>query len=198
MAERVERGVLFRALGTAVVSSALCSLAPLSALAKEDQVKQLTCPIYYWHEVEDAGEFQGFVESLLANDYLPVAMRDVADYFYDDTQVWPKEKKPAVITFDDGRLSQFETALPILDQYRLRATFFVLQNYADGVNKYVDDGQIKTIAQGGWEAAVHGYTHRPLPFLRIRDHQAWEDDIVAAKSRLEDLIGKKVVSFAYP
>lgn len=190
--EKLSRRFIVESLGASVARIFLPQIATL------EKPQKLLCPIYYWHEVRSKAEFRSFADDLLNKTYFPVAMRDIADYFDGNTQVWPDEKKPAVITFDDGLLSQFENALPILDEYRLRATFFVLQNYADGVHQYMNDSQIKVLTDGGWEAAVHGYTHKPLPVLRIQNPVDWRDDIITAKDRLEQITSKKVHSFAYP
>ena len=41
--------------------------------------------------------------------------------------------KAAIITFDDGMLSQFTYAKPILDNYNFKATFYIICNSVDNV-----------------------------------------------------------------
>lgn len=193
----ITRRQSLKLFGLGLAGAAVAPQVIMTALADEAGVKKLICPIYYWHEV-DEDEFRSTVEDLLDKNYFPIAMRDVGNYFYDDVRIWPDETKPCVFTFDDARLSQFTKAIPVLDQYRLRATFYVLQNYADGTNEYMDDGKIKYLADGGWEPGVHGFTHRPLPSIRINNPKLWRADIVDAKKRLEDLTGSGVDTFSYP
>ncbi len=43
--------------------------------------------------------------------------------------------KTAIITFDDGMLSQYTYAKPILDKYNFKATFYIICNDADKENE---------------------------------------------------------------
>jgi peptidoglycan/xylan/chitin deacetylase (PgdA/CDA1 family) len=87
--------------------------------------------------------------------------------------------KPAFIslTFDDGLRCQFEQAVPILEQYRFSATFFLVANTDP---THTDGGQhpdwrktdwsekdvqfFKSMIQQGHEIGAHSVHHRH-PFL---------------------------------
>jgi len=44
----------------------------------------------------------------------------------DEGFIWPDGKKMALsLTFDDARLSQVDTGIPLLDKYGVKATFYV-------------------------------------------------------------------------
>ena len=43
--------------------------------------------------------------------------------------------KAIIITFDDGMLSQFTYAKPILDKYNFKATFYIICNSIDKENR---------------------------------------------------------------
>jgi len=62
------------------------------------------------------------------------------------------------ITFDDGKLSQYENALKILEAYRVKATFFV---FTDGIGTsgFMTTDQLKEVAKLGHEVASHGKAH---------------------------------------
>lgn len=190
---------LWVAMGGSLVSIVSGEEKPPASEEKALENKTLICPIHYWHEVLNKNSFENYIALLMNNNYFPVAIRDLASYFYEDIAVWPGDKKPVAITFDDGLLSQYDNVLPVLEKWQLRATFFVMTDYADGVHRYMEHSHLKEISDKGLEAAPHGLDmHQPLPVLYGRDPAAWRRNIVAVKQRLEEIIGKEVVSFAYP
>ena len=59
----------------------------------------------------------------------------------DAIERWRRGKLPrraACITFDDGYLSNFETALPILQRWQVPATFFIATGFLDGGRMWND------------------------------------------------------------
>jgi len=77
------------------------------------------------------------------------------------------------LTFDDGLRRQFEQAVPILDQYALPATFFLIANTLPfherpewrKIEWNANDIQLlKSMAQGGHEIGSHSVSHKsPTP-----------------------------------
>ncbi len=55
--------------------------------------------------------------------YQAVTVQEMIDYVYDGA---PLPDKPVCITMDDGYLSNYETALPILEEYSMKATVFAI------------------------------------------------------------------------
>jgi len=58
---------------------------------------------------------------------------------------WPDGKKMALsLTFDDARLSQIDTGIPLLDKYGVKATFYIspgsMLQRTDGWKKAVNNG----------------------------------------------------------
>lgn len=165
---------------------------------KELEQKTIVCPIEYLHSVPSEDVFERHLSSLLEKDYFPVAIRDVASSFYNNTPLCPKNKKPVAISFDDS-LEDQENAFKVLRRYQATATFFVLTDYADGVHKYLDLSRIREIFDAGYEIGAHGRDmHKSLPVLRVIDPEAWKRNILGVKERLDELLGEPVVSFAYP
>ena len=65
-----------------------------------------------------------------------------------------------VLTFDDGHVSNYALTLPILLEYRLKATFFVTAGtIGNGVT--MDWDQIRALHAAGMEIGSHTVTHRP-------------------------------------
>jgi len=109
----------------------------------------------------------------------------------------------ACITFDDGCRDNFEVALPILDRFGLKATFFIATGFLNGTfrtstgEEYsaMTPKQVQELAALGHEVGAHTVTHPKL--TRLPPTQAYAE-IINSKSYLEDLLGSPVTSFAYP
>lgn len=61
--------------------------------------------------------------SILSRHYSPISMDDVLRYLEDGVQLPPY---PVVITFDDGYKDNIDIAAPILDEFNIPATFYVI------------------------------------------------------------------------
>src|SRR5258708_3824171 len=61
----------------------------------------------------------------------------------------PASSYPAKITFDDGNRTQFQSAVPLLAEFGLKASFFVTAGWT-GVNKgSMDARELREIANAG-------------------------------------------------
>lgn len=115
---------------------------------------------------------------------------------------WPHGAKAAVsLTFDDGRASQIDEGLPVLDAHGIKATFYVLPDAVE--KKYA--GWRKAVA-GGHEIGNHTL-HHPCSanFDWARTHASedytldrMETELVSANARIEQLLGVVPRTFAYP
>ncbi len=114
----------------------------------------------------------------------------------------------ASITFDDGFVSSYEHAMPILTRHKVPATFFVVAATlagADTVMDWVKDAsvprralsaaQILELVDAGFEIGSHSNTHRDLTTL---DESEVVADLRRSREALEDLIGRPVTMLAYP
>lgn len=113
--------------------------------------------------------------------------------------------KVAAITFDDGFLSVYRDAMPILDSLGFSATnFFVssrmgLDNAWDNVRAQRD--KIMTFDEmRDWAAHGHEVGGHTLDHLHLKDIPLDEAhrQIVENKQKLEDELGEPLISFAYP
>lgn len=80
--------------------------------------------------------------------------------------------------------------LEILDNYKARATFFVLGWVAEKCPLLV-----RSIAAAGHEVASHGYNHQPIYTLRPNE---FKSDVQRSKRYLEDLTGTPVRGYRAP
>lgn len=110
------------------------------------------------------------------------------------------------ITFDDGYLSIYEQACPLLKERGVTATVYVVVDSLGGINdwdrrmgdqeeKMMSAGQARELAENGFEIASHTLTH---PHLSSLDDDQITHEIADSKHKLEDIIGREVVSFSYP
>jgi len=106
------------------------------------------------------------------------------------------------VTFDDGSRDNYEIALPILEQFGIKATFFIatgslggaFQTFAGGVATMTRD-QVRELARLGHEVGAHTVNH---PKLTQVSRETASKEIEQSKTFLEELVGTRITSFAYP
>ena len=110
------------------------------------------------------------------------------------------------VTFDDGCLSTFTEALPVLVKHKVRAIQFIVAGRIGGLNEWdiskddvptplMDAGQIREWLAAGQEIGSHTVTHRNLRKVTLADARL---EIFDSKQQLEDLFGVPVNHFAFP
>ncbi len=110
-------------------------------------------------------------------------------------------------SFDDGDLTQFRYARPILEKYGARATFGIVASWVgqtpllkgpqDEIQTLrMSQQELQTLARAGHEIAAHGYYHDPKIYDLPSDSIArlWH----RAKRILEDLVGQEVSTLHVP
>jgi peptidoglycan/xylan/chitin deacetylase (PgdA/CDA1 family) len=103
-------------------------------------------------------------------------------------------QKPLVITFDDGHVSDYEIALPILDSFSFRAEFFITTRWIGGPG-YLDASQIRALAAAGMGIGAHGATHT---FLDDLSPAAAKTEMVESRESLEAILGAPINALSFP
>jgi peptidoglycan/xylan/chitin deacetylase (PgdA/CDA1 family) len=103
-------------------------------------------------------------------------------------------EKTVVLTFDDGCLSQFTDALPVLNRYGFKAVFFIMTVTLDKPN-YMSRAQVKAISEQGHLIGCHTWDHHNVKQYKKQD---WQIQLVKPTLQLEQITGKLVNYFAYP
>lgn len=115
---------------------------------------------------------------------------------------WPNNKSAALsITFDDARVSQWEKGIPILDEYNLKSTFYVLPRIIEN-----NAEEWKVAAANGHEIGNHTVTHPCSGNFAFSQHNALEDyslekmeqELHSANKSIHTLVGVHPQTFAFP
>jgi len=71
------------------------------------------------------------------------------------------QAKSVVITFDDGYADSYEQALPVLNELKMTATFFIVRDFI-GRPGYLTQEQITKMQKAGMEIGGHSLSHKNL------------------------------------
>jgi len=99
------------------------------------------------------------------------------------------------ITFDDGHRSNLEYAFPLLNDFGLRATFFVVAARVGKDDNYISWDQARAMVAAGHQVQSHGWSHRLLTQCNRRELQ---EEFVRSKQELENRLGTEVVALSAP
>lgn len=114
--------------------------------------------------------------------------------------------KRIAITFDDGYKSVYDYAFPILKQFEIKATLFVIPGFVGQRNTWdvnigwlkfdhLDWCEINKIHDAGWEIGSHSMSHRDMTRLGNRE---LDYELGASKLLLEKRINSGVRVISYP
>jgi len=174
-----------------------------------------TLRVLMYHKINDVAEnplsvpvglFDEQMGLLRDLGYTVVDLEQVLDHYTTGKQLPPRA---VLITFDDGYRDNLDNAMDVLGRHGYPAVLFVPIGYLDTtlplpheerlaqrgiVNRTIDWSDLPDIERGGIRVEAHGISHRPLADLEV-DEAARE--IVLAKLKLEEALGRPVRAFAY-
>ena len=162
---------------------------------------EITMPIFLYHHIEiSEHESQYYVppgkfyeEMKLLHDwgYTTITLKMLLTAIKEGADL---PARPILITFDDGHLSVYTTAFPIMQQYGFTGIAYIVGTYMDAPGFMTTD-QVKELTKAGWEVGSHSMRHNTLTALEP-DDQLYE--ISRSRKYLEERLGVRVKSFAYP
>jgi len=103
--------------------------------------------------------------------------------------------KPVALTFDDGWVTQYKNALPLLKKHHQTATFYIYPNPISKDERFMTWDQLKEVKDAGMEMAGHSYTH---PLLSKLTPEQLHHELYDSKTLLEEKLGVKIDDFASP
>jgi peptidoglycan/xylan/chitin deacetylase (PgdA/CDA1 family) len=142
---------------------------------------------FIYHELQPGGSRYSYVVSTeLFKAHLSIfaGLRKMSDRHID-----PK------VTFDDGHLSDYEHALPLLESQNLKATFFITAGWTGRRSGYMGWSEIKSLEGRGHIIGAHGLTHMLLTQCTTAQLNS---ELRDSKAVLESALGKAVTAMSLP
>lgn len=128
----------------------------------------------------------------------------------DDFMAWKRGNKAiadksVLITIDDGWISVYTDAYPILKEFGYPFTIFLYTNYIDGGNSALTSKMIKEMQKHGCTIGSHSISH-PYPGSVKKERAKGTEQFASylrkemggSRKILESKFGGKVTSYAYP
>lgn len=116
-----------------------------------------------------------------------------AEMFRKHCEVIAVNTEDVHISFDDGDKSIVE-AVTILDEFQLKATFFVITSKIDQEG-FVSSEELKNIIDKGHQVASHGHSHRFFTELNLEEIK---QEVTRSCQRLKEILGKEVTDLSFP
>jgi len=165
-----------------------------------------TIPILMYHSVAPQAEkgyrlkvtpdvFAKQMRFLREHGYNIVTLEEAADLLRKHKRIPPMT---VVVTFDDGYKDNYIYAYPVLKQYKIPATIFLIANEVQRPQgDKLSWSDIEIMQAGGLIAfGSHTLNHAWLP--EVTSDNILKNEISESKKYLEDKLGVKVDTFCYP
>jgi peptidoglycan/xylan/chitin deacetylase (PgdA/CDA1 family) len=127
---------------------------------------------------------------LAAHGYHAVTLQQVFRYWRAGIAMPPK---PIVLSFDDGYLSDYTVALPILRRHGWAGVLNLIVNSVRPGD--ITAGQVRALISAGWEIDAHTITHADLPPLGSAQLR---HEVAGSRADLRKEFGQPVDFFCYP
>jgi peptidoglycan/xylan/chitin deacetylase (PgdA/CDA1 family) len=133
---------------------------------------------------------------------------------FTDAVMGETDGRVLAVTFDDAYRSVLEVAAPVLAHLGVPATVYVptrwvgagepmrwpgIEEWSDGPFadelRCMDAGQLRALAEAGWEIGSHTVSH---PRLTALDDDALYEELRTSRGVVEELVGRTCRSIAYP
>ncbi len=120
---------------------------------------------------------------------------------------WYNNKDGAItLSFDDGTVTQFALGVPVLDKYKMKATFALISEWTkENMSSSAEKGsfsvekigwnQARTLVADGHEIASHGFMHVKMDTMSTA---LATEHIVESKKSIEQNLDSKVYTFVFP
>ena len=115
-------------------------------------------------------------------------------------------RRPVLITFDDGFRGCADHAVPLLQAHGFTAVFYLVAGLMGDRSRWMggDAGvelplmtwdQARALANAGFQCGVHSMTHPRLTQVETAERRT---ELLGARCRVEDELGRPAAHFAYP
>lgn len=199
---------LLLALADILLNWPLAAAATVGAAPAEASVAATTCvPILMYHRIAPASQAGNDLPSLIVDPSVFAAQlralhdagwRTVTAARLGQVLIAGQALPPRtfVITLDDGYYDGYTYALPILERFGYRATFYVVAGRAqEGSPRSLTWDEIRALAAAGMDIGNHTVSHPSLPGLTLARVRR---EIEYAETLIHDHTGVRPATFAYP
>ena len=99
------------------------------------------------------------------------------------------------ITFDDGHISNYDYALPILQAKGIHARFFITAGWTGQRAGYMGWDQLRSLHRAGHSIGAHGWTHTLLTHCTRKQ---LDIELKSARHTIEDALGTPITTMSLP
>ena len=99
------------------------------------------------------------------------------------------------VTFDDGHISNFEYALPILQSRGMKAHFFITAGWTGDKPGYMGWQELRALHSAGQSIGAHGWSHALLTHCSDKELHVELND---SRKILENRLGASVTTMSLP
>lgn len=158
-------------------------------------------PVLNYHQVNPVEKspltvpldnFAAQIEYLDANGYTTISPEELHDFLVNGTQL---PDKPVLITFDDGYADNYEYAYPILKEHNMKASIFLVSDYMERFDNYLNWKQVYEMSENKLYMGSHTLSHFELTPLT---HDELVNQLVGGKLAVEWKSFKFCEFIAYP
>ena len=148
------------------------------------------------YTVLEPAEFKAQMEYLKKHNFHVVPLDTIVDAVQYGTKLPPHT---VALTFDDGYKDNYTIVYPILKQYKYPATLFIYPYYVSNGGAAIKWDMLKEMAADPLiKIQSHTFTHPNLNKTTRQGSAAIKHEIVDSKNRLEQKLGIKIDTLAYP
>ena len=192
-----------------------CFILPIFSSIHADALDGV--PVLMYHEFVQSPQDRALGETVMTyasfeeqmaylarEGYTTLSMNELVEYLKGKREV---PAKSVVLTFDDGWKSQLG-ALPTLEKYGMKASFWVITGDGYG-DVYFNEEDLKRIdANPNWEVESHTVTHPWDPHSNLltwlKGHPTGKSkkdvwyELIDSKAKLERILNRKITMLAWP
>ena len=160
----------------------------------------ITVPILLYHHIGNSKgsdryyvseeKFQKQMKFLQELGYRTITIKRLADVLSHGGYL---PQRPVILSFDDGNMSVYKKAYPVMAQYGFAGAVYIVANRLKAKD-FMHKRELSELVDSGWEVGSHSMTHTNL----VQNHLLVRKEILQSRLDLEEALDIEIDSFAYP
>lgn len=161
---------------------------------------EVVAPILLYHHIDydnnserynvHPDRFAEQMQALADWGYTAITVTDLILAITEGNELPPR---PIVITFDDGHLSVFENAFPVMLEHGFPGVTYVVARWLKAED-FTGVEELNEMMAAGWEVGSHSTTHADIS----KDTSLTNYEVLQSKKILEEALSTPINTFAYP